>query len=194
MKGCDTNDDVGLCLPGDVPNEVAVEDSPAALDFETESDPLGDTSGSSGSEGGLSEHVAAPPPKLEVPLPSSYSDYFPDGSLPDSLTAPGLGELSGKLLNFLRRPALSHGDAFEVNNAACPPALSDALVNPDQLKGNRDFWERVNEDEIVRRRAELVQYIADRAVTETVVGEAGKGKRGIVFTAGNKVGIGSVLC
>lgn len=161
MKDCDTSDENGLC-PIEPPTSNA--------------------------NSGASEKIIAPPPKLDAPLPASYNAYFIDGNLPASLEGQDLGPLTHKLLSFLRRPALSHGEAFEANNAACPPALADALVNPDQLRDNRAFWEGVDNEEIVRRRAELVLYLADK-VGEGVVGVAGEVKRGIVMTAGNKVSL-----
>lgn len=176
-KACDPNDVNGLCPIDGLSSDA--NDSPVvnhAAEWAEAKENTGD-------------HVAAPPPKLDAPLPTGYAAFFADGNLPEALNDQALAALSSKLTAFLRRPALSHEQALEANSAACPPGLSDALVNPDQLKGEREFWQHVDADEVLKRRAQLVQYVADQAGTSKVIGEPTDGKptRGIVFTAGNAV-------
>jgi alpha 1,2-mannosyltransferase len=132
--------------------------------------------------------VAAPPSQEEdddLRLPAEYNAYFKSGRMPDALDA--VPQLAARLAAFLRKPALSHAAAWEANIKNCPPSQADSLVNKDQYEGNHDFWvENVTPKEIIRRRADLVKYIAARVWEgEEVIGRPGT--RGIVYTAGNQV-------
>ncbi|ODN99302.1 hypothetical protein I350_07468 [Cryptococcus amylolentus CBS 6273] len=139
-------------------------------------------------EGEVDDEMDDPPLSL---LPKIYTSEFPDLKLPPSLLAsPHLYPLAHRLTAFLSRPVLSHKKATEANKAGCPTELADKLVNPDQYNGDSEFWmEEVTEEEIVRRRADVVRYLSEAVERgEEVLGREGKtGKgRGIVLTGGNQ--------
>ena len=129
--------------------------------------------------------VAAPPQDDDDRLPAAYASYFKNRVLPDSLDA--VPALAVRLGAFLRRPILSHEAAWEKNLVHCPLALADQLANMGRVAEVKDFWEKeVTPDEIVKRRAELVKYLAAK-VWEGVEVLGKEGTRGIVMTAGNRV-------
>jgi len=112
--------------------------------------------------------------------------------LPIELRDPTLAPLSRKLVDFLHRPALSHDAAKVKMRERCPVELADNLVNPDQYKGNEEFWkEEVTPDVIWAKRAELVNWLGQQVGKgESIIWQEGQSKgRGIVMTAGNKVGL-----
>lgn len=118
-------------------------------------------------------------------LPPAYAAYFSDLQLPTELAS--VPVLGARLRAFLRRPVQTYAEAREGNDAHCPAALADRLVNPDQLRNEGAWWEALAAGEVVRRRAQLVGALADVVRGGgSVVGE--EGTRGIVMTAGNKVG------
>lgn len=129
--------------------------------------------------------VAPPPSDIDDRLPPAYAKLFKGRVLPEDLES--IPSVSTKLEQWLRRPILSHEDARESNTAHCPYALANKLVNPDQLRDQKTFWEtEVTAAEVAVRRAEIVKYIARKAWEGAdIVGKAGP--RGIVMTAGNKV-------
>lgn len=147
--------------------------------------------------------VALPSPKAELDtgpikpdpgditlpdLPDLYTPYFPTFRLPTALLH--LPLLAVKLHTFLTRPITSHTpESEDEEHRLCPARLSDRLVNPDQLRGDRDFWRGVDTAEIARRRTDVVKWL-DRRVErgEAVLGGEGVGQgRGIVLTGGNQV-------
>ncbi|WWC61499.1 uncharacterized protein I303_104083 [Kwoniella dejecticola CBS 10117] len=125
------------------------------------------------------------------PLPSIYSTYLPSLSLPSTFDIPRFYHLSSKLSQFLHRPVQAHDEAKERNYAGCPRELSDKLVNPDQYNGDAQFWiEDVKEDEIAKRRYDVVRWLEDAIgrgehVIGSTDGSTGQG-RGIVLTGGNQ--------
>ncbi|WWC85151.1 uncharacterized protein L201_000008 [Kwoniella dendrophila CBS 6074] len=139
----------------------------------------------------LDEELEIDQPTLPS-LPSIYSNYFPSLSLPSTfLSNPEYYKLAIKLNDFLHRPILNHEEAKEKNYNGCPRELSDKLVNPDQYNGDAQFWiETVDQQEIVKRRYDIVRWITERIEKgEKVIGKkdglTGKG-RGIVLTGGNQ--------
>ena len=143
-----------------------------------------------------------PPPILDLdpgwndlaPLPTHYAKLLPNG-LPADFARPKLRTLGLKLDAFLRRPVLSREEALQENLLRCPKEIADPLVNQDQLRGQQSFWDGVERDEILKRRVEIVKEFRARVVQgHSVVGEDyGSGKRrGIVLTAGNKVGLNAI--
>lgn len=139
----------------------------------------------------IDETVAPPPPDfdlLDAPVPEAYGRFFADLRLPKSLRHPDLAPLAERLVKFLSRPALSHEEAVEANHAGCPHDIIDQVTNPALLADHRDFWKQIDANEIVQRRAELVQYLAKNVEAgEKVLGTTLKGPvtRGIVLTGGN---------
>lgn len=114
--------------------------------------------------------------------------------LPVVLRNPSLSPLSQKLVDFLARPALSHEAAKDEMRARCPLDLADNLVNPDQYKGNQQFWEEdVTPEVILSKRAELVDWLAiqvdkgEEVIWREDSNKATSKGQGIVMTAGNKV-------
>lgn len=93
-------------------------------------------------------------------LPHAFSSQFPSLALPSVfLSHP---KLYRRLHSFLSRPIYSHNYAIEhdVNSAGCPRELSDRLVNPDQLEGEKDFWrDEVDTAKIIEKRSEMVRYL-----------------------------------
>ncbi|KLT41430.1 hypothetical protein CC85DRAFT_247698 [Cutaneotrichosporon oleaginosum] len=139
----------------------------------------------------IDDTVAAPPPDydlLDAPVPEAYRRYFPDLRLPKELRHPELAPLADRLVQFLSRPALSHKDALEANQAGCPADIIDQLTNPALLSDHQAYWIQIDANEIIERRAELVQYLAKQVEAgHKVLGTMLKGpdKRGIVLTGGN---------
>jgi len=101
--------------------------------------------------------------------------------------------LASRLAAFLARPVLSHAAALAANVAACPLAIHDRQVNPDQLRGEREGWAKVTERDIEARRKGLVEAL-ERAGKEgeRLVGDpkATSGGRGLVVAGGNRVSEG----
>ncbi|WRT66798.1 uncharacterized protein IL334_003761 [Kwoniella shivajii] len=123
-------------------------------------------------------------------LPTIFSDLVPSLTLPSELLTPHLYPLAKRISNFLHRPVLSHDEAKERNYKGCPREISDKLVNPDQYNGDSQFWmEDVTEEEIVRRRIDVLRWLKDRIDRgEEILGKEGKTGvgRGIVLTGGNQ--------
>ena len=128
--------------------------------------------------------------------------FFPTTSLYDAQDVLRVSSNPiGWLIHALRRletaPILSHEDSHAKNNATC--ASKERQSNPDQIKGDAEFWANMNETTILVKRQALVDRIrlaygplADTGkptlLPETAkTGGYGKG-RGIVFTGGNSVG------
>jgi hypothetical protein len=127
---------------------------------------------------------------LDLPdLHDRYSAYFPTLRLPAAFDTPLYRPLAKRLHSFLARPGFDN-DAFRLTSEeSCPRRLSDKLVNPDQYDGEIEFWNGIGPEDIAKRRAEIVMWLADRiAKGEEVVadGQSGEG-RGIVLTGGNQV-------
>jgi alpha 1,2-mannosyltransferase len=123
-------------------------------------------------------------------IPLIYEEYFPDGTLPSSLTTPEHHLLAERLIAFLSRPRESYDEATERMHENCPAEVSDKLVNPDQYNGDSGFWMNdVTKEEIVKRRADVVRWLEERVEQgEKIIGSERTGKgRGIVLTGGNQV-------
>jgi alpha 1,2-mannosyltransferase len=123
-------------------------------------------------------------------IPLIYEEYFPDGTLPSSLTTPEHHLLAERLIAFLSRPRESYDEATERMHENCPAEVSDKLVNPDQYNGDSGFWMNdVTKEEIVKRRADVVRWLEERVEQgEKIIGSEPTGKgRGIVLTGGNQV-------
>lgn len=105
----------------------------------------------------------------EQKLPADYASFYPTLTLPAALLVHP--ELYQRLFDFLSRPVLSHAQAREMNEQQCPRGLSDKLVNPDQLRGDGDFWrQEVGEEVIRRKRVDMVNHLAELVQRgETVV-------------------------
>ena len=121
-------------------------------------------------------------------IPPSFAPYFEScyPSLPPAFHLAHHLNLAIWLHMFLQRPvsAYDHPGKFD----RCAKERADELVNRDQYRGNVEAWKGIDEDEIRKRRAEIVWSLEKRIRDgETVVGPHGKG-RGIVMTGGNKVG------
>ncbi|KZT55710.1 glycosyltransferase family 71 protein, partial [Calocera cornea HHB12733] len=97
--------------------------------------------------------------------------------------------LRARLHTLLARPVLSAPAALAHNTQSCPLAVHDQLVNPDQLKGQRDWWAAVTADEVRTRREGIVRWLEglEKGGVDVVAPELGYGeqRRGIVMTAGN---------
>lgn len=117
-----------------------------------------------------------------------YDQYFPDHTLPRSLRRVEYEDLAERLVTFLARPIHSYEDAKEEMERGCPREVADHLVDQSQLRNERTFWtEEVDKDEVIRRRAGIIQNLADLVGNGTeILGKKGGG-RGMVFTGGNKV-------
>jgi len=128
---------------------------------------------------------------LDLPdLHERYTAHFPTLHLPSVFDTPVYRPLAKRLHAFLARPGFDVAAFRSSSEAGCPRRLSDQLVNPDQYEGEIEFWDGVDPEEIAKRRADIVNWLADRiAKGEEVVadGKAGEG-RGIVLTGGNQVG------
>ena len=123
-------------------------------------------------------------------LPDTYEEYFPSKTLPTPLLVPSLAPLALRLNNFLLRPARSYADAIDDNRASCPTEVNDLLVNPDQYRGDGEFWrEEVTPEVIVEKRASLVSYLVKHSLAgERILdSESMGGGKGIVLTGGNQV-------
>lgn len=149
--------------------------------------------------------VEFPAPPFPTPTPATDDDDDDDAPLPPhappkagpgapaTATFPyafGSPQLASRLAAFLGRPVLSHAAALKADVKACPLAVHDLQVNPDQLRGERDSWKAVDEAEIRSRRAGLVKALESAEQQgEKIVGDpkAKSGGRGIVIAGGNRV-------
>ncbi|EJT97027.1 hypothetical protein DACRYDRAFT_85458 [Dacryopinax primogenitus] len=108
-------------------------------------------------------------------------------TVPIEISHPGLRV---RLHALLTRPVLPADAALAHNARSCPLAVHDKLVNPDQLKGQREFWAGVSEDDVRSRREGIVRWLEglEKGGVDVVAPELGYGeqRRGIVITAGNK--------
>ncbi|KAK4684123.1 alpha 1,2-mannosyltransferase, partial [Tremellales sp. Uapishka_1] len=130
-----------------------------------------------------------PPPNYDNPdLPLLPLDVY--GSAFPSLTLPPVfpPSLAERLVSLLLRPIESHEEAAEKMRQHCPLYLADKIVNPDQFRGEADFWRQLDKDEIVARRVEMVKFLEEKlGQGKEVVGhESMPGGRGIVLTGGNQ--------
>lgn len=110
-----------------------------------------------------------------------YPTRLPD--LPD--------QLASRLSDILDQPALNHTEAYSFNSAICLPKTHDKLADNDQLQSNREDWENVTPDEILKIRYDIIHHLED--LGENVVWDFDKvglksneTTRGLVMTAGNK--------
>lgn len=142
---------------------------------------------SSGSSGLHIESVEPDQPRPKDKHPSSGVLPLVPADFPHSFDS---ALLASRLAAFLARPILSHAAALAANIAACPLAIHDRQVNPDQLRGERDNWKNISEADVEARRRSLVKAL-ERASTEgdQLVGDpkAEGGGRGIVVAGGNRV-------
>lgn len=128
------------------------------------------------------------PPKISLPRVSVYDYYFPNETLPKSLLGEEHSLLTDRLLSFLARPVDSHETARTKMEKGCPAYLADQLATPSEMDNGRAFWiEEVNSDEVIRRRAGIVQNLADLAEKGVQIIGKKEGGRGIVLTGGNQV-------
>jgi hypothetical protein len=141
------------------------------------------------SEGGeeLATPVEAAPPRPNQADPLSSDAPSLPILPPIRLSSPNLKR---KLLDFLARPVRSYEDALARNIERCPLATHDRQVNPDQLKGERENWRKVSEEDVRKRRQDLVDGLEAAEVQgEEVVAAANNkdGGKGIVVAGGNRV-------
>ena len=162
---------------------------PIADEEDDESD--SDYSSASGSEFGSGSGSTETDIEIDIqPLDQRYAPYFPSLALPSILLdTPSLRPLAGRLSEFLSREGFDKEEWTAQNEAECPRNLGDGLVNPDQYNGEIDFWEDISAEDIAKRRADIVQWLATRAEGgEDVVASSRTGKgKGIVLTGGNQV-------
>ncbi|KAG8862786.1 hypothetical protein FRB96_000796 [Tulasnella sp. 330] len=132
-------------------------------------------------------------PKASPSLPllpaSFYETHFPNRTLPDALLHPSLDLLASRLSEFLHRPILSYDESIEYNQEHCPLPVSDALVNPDQLRGEGQFWrENVGVEKIAQMRAGIIKLLEERIKEgfQVVGSDSMSGGRGIVVAGGNQ--------
>lgn len=119
-------------------------------------------------------------------MPEAYKPYYADLRLPASLRAPGLALLAERLGSFLNRPLLSHEDGAGANREGCPLEIVNEVANPDMQREHMDFWVATGPEEIAKRRAELVSYLAEHVEKgEKMLGSKEGVTRGIVMTGGN---------
>ncbi|KAG9033730.1 hypothetical protein FRB95_014417 [Tulasnella sp. JGI-2019a] len=122
-------------------------------------------------------------------LPALYEAWLPDRTLPDALLHPSLNLLASRLSEFLHRPIRAYNESIEFNQQHCPLYISDKLVNPDQLRGDGEFWrEHVGVTEIAEKRAVIVKHLEERVAQglEVVGSKNMGGGRGIVVAGGNQ--------
>lgn len=126
---------------------------------------------------------------------AAISDYVPP---PFSLGSPIAlhPQLAQALDRFLSRPVLTHKQASQQNQAACPLEQANAQVNADQLKNDHEKWLAVDTDTIDAMRRGALEYLEQHTATEGEAALIGpgfsldgkpirQGSRGIVFAAGN---------
>lgn len=126
---------------------------------------------------------------------AAISDYVPP---PFSLGSPIAlhPQLAQALDRFLSRPVLTHKQASQQNQAACPLEQANAQVNADQLKNDHEKWLAVDTDTIDAMRRGALEYLEQHTAAEGEAALIGpgftldrkpirQGSRGIVFAAGN---------
>ncbi|KAI5480761.1 hypothetical protein MNV49_007167 [Pseudohyphozyma bogoriensis] len=143
----------------------------------------------------------------------------PDDSALDKATPPGRPKLFDSIPTstelwrvlipnvrwLLRQPIPSHRDSLETQNRYC--AGTEKQANLDQLAGDGQWWEKATNKELADGRRRVAQNVAERfgfGLEETGerksrFGERewkalfGDGRKGLVFTAGNKDTINRLL-
>jgi hypothetical protein len=129
---------------------------------------------------------------------SQVPDYVPP---PFSLGTPIQlhPQLAQAMDRFLSRPRLTHKQAAQQNQAACPLDQANAQVNADQLKNDRDKWLAVDPDMIDAMRRGALDYLEQHTAREGEAALIGpgyalqdgerkpvrQGSRGLVLAAGN---------
>lgn len=163
----------GISFIPDRPEGVQLDLPPPTDDSTTTTDPA--------SKEGITEILPPPPTEGSPKPPSTPADFKYKFSSP---------LLSTRLSEFLHRPILSYAAALKENVKTCPLKIHDRQVNPDQLKGERDFWKSVSETDVKARREGLVKALeqAEKNGEKIVSSENAKsGGRGIVVAGGNRV-------
>lgn len=138
------------------------------------------------------------PPWVETPKVfdvAQIPDYVPP---PFSLGAPILlhPRLAQAIDRFLSRPILTHKQAAQQNQAACPKEQANAQVNADQLKNDHEKWLAVDAETIDGMRRGALDYLEQHTASEGEAALIGpgfaldgkpvrQGSRGVVFAAGN---------
>ncbi|SRR5258708_33640086 len=99
-------------------------------------------------------------------------------------------ELRKRLYALLSAPVLSFPETVETFAKTCPRKIADKQVNPSQFSSHMEMWSTIDNDDLVRKRYDIVKYLEKVEARGDPVVWDGRGRgKGIVMTGGNQVSL-----